>query len=119
MVIAGYILLGLVAGAMSGLIGIGGGILVIPALVFLFKFSQPLAQGTTLALMLPPIGLFAVINYAKRGYVDFYASALICFGFLFGGWFGSRWAVGVPKEMLCRFFGMFLLCMGFYMILKK
>jgi uncharacterized protein len=119
MIVAGYILLGLVAGGMTGLIGFGGGIIIIPALVFLFKLTQPLAQGTTLALMLPPIGLFAVINYAKRGYVNFYVAALICLGFLLGGWFGSRWAVSVPKEMLSKFFGMFLLCVGLYMILKK
>lgn len=65
-----YILLGLVAGILSGLIGIGGGIIIIPVLVFIFGFSQHMAQGTTLALLVPPIGILAALMYYKQGYVD-------------------------------------------------
>jgi uncharacterized membrane protein YfcA len=73
-----YLLLGLVAGSFSGLIGIGGGTIIVPALVFLFGLSQHQAQGTTLALLVPPIGFLAAWTYYKQGYVDLRIAALIC-----------------------------------------
>jgi uncharacterized membrane protein YfcA len=76
-----YILLGLVAGITSGFIGIGGGVIIIPLLVFLFGFTQQQAQGTTLALMVPPIGLLATWLYYRQGYVNVEAAAYICIGF--------------------------------------
>lgn len=85
-----YILLGLVAGFTSGLIGIGGGVIIVPALVFLFGLSQHKAQGTTLALLIPPIGLLAVWTYFKQGYVDFKIAIFICIGFFFRGISGSE-----------------------------
>lgn len=115
----GYVVLGLFAGILSGLVGIGGGILIIPALVYIFKFSQHQAQGTTLALMLPPIGLLAVWTYYKWGYIQWIPAGLICLGFLFGGWMGARVAVTIPKETLSRVFGTVLVLVGLYMIFKK
>lgn len=100
-----YILLGLVAGVLSGLIGIGGGLIIIPALVFLFGLSQHQAQGTTLALMVPPIGILAAWEYYKQGYVDLKIAAFICIGFFFGGWLGAKLATGVSTIVLERIFG--------------
>ena len=84
------LLVGLAAGILSGLLGIGGGILIIPSLVFLFGLSQQAAQGTTLALMVPPIGLLAAWTYYKQGYVDLKMAGLICAGFFIGGLLGAR-----------------------------
>ena len=78
------ILIGIIAGALSGLIGIGGGIVIIPVLVFMPGFSQQIAQGTTLALMVPSIGLLAAWSYYKDGFVDVKAAAFICIGFVLG-----------------------------------
>ena len=87
---APYILLGLVAGVLSGLIGIGGGIIIVPALVLLFGMTQHNAQGTTLALLIPPIGILAAWTYYKAGYVDIRVAALVAFGF-FAGKIGKRY----------------------------
>jgi uncharacterized membrane protein YfcA len=84
-----YLLLGLIAGITSGLIGVGGGIIIVPALVFLFGFSQHEAQGTTLALLVPPIGLLAAWTYYQNGYVDLKVAGYICAGFFLGGLFGA------------------------------
>ena len=84
------ILFGLAAGVLSGLLGIGGGIFIIPALVFLLGFSQEMAQGTTLAMMVPPIGLLAAWAYYSKGYVDLKVAGLMCVGFFIGGFFGAE-----------------------------
>src|SRR3990172_7847922 len=97
-----YIVLGLIAGIVSGLIGVGGGIIVIPALIFLFGFSQHQAQGTTLAMLVPPIGLLAAWMYYQQGYVDLKVAGYICAGFLFGGLFGAKIAVGLSNTVLER-----------------
>jgi len=104
-----FVVLGLAAGVLSGLLGIGGAIVVIPALVYVFGFSQHRAEGTTLALMVPPIGILAVIPFFRRGLVDVRAAALICVGFLLGGMIGGRVAVGLPGPVLQRGFGVLLL----------
>ena len=88
-----YILLGVVAGIFSGLIGIGGGIIIVPALVLLFGLSQHSAQGTTLALMVPPIGLLAAWTYYKQGLVDLKIAAFVCIGFFIGGLLGAKFAI--------------------------
>ncbi len=87
-----FVLLGLVAGGFSGLIGVGGGVIIVPALVFLFGLTQHAAQGTTLALLVPPIGLLAAWTYYQEGYVDIHIAALICLGFLVGGLLGAKFA---------------------------
>ncbi len=114
-----YLLLGLLAGVVSGLIGIGGGSIIIPALIVFFGMSQHQAQGTTLALMVPPIGLLAAWEYYKGGYVDFKIAALICIGFFIGGYFGAKIAVTVPERLLRRIFGIALLLISLDMIFKK
>lgn len=114
-----YILLGLVAGIVSGLIGVGGGVIIIPVLVFLFGMSQHEAQGTTLALLVPPIGLLAAWQYYKEGYVDLKIAGLICAGFFFGGLFGANLATGLSSRMLEKLFGVALFLISLKMILAK
>ena len=114
-----YLLLGLVAGVLSGLIGVGGGVIIIPVLVFLFGLSQHQAQGTTLALLVPPIGLLAAWEYYKEGYVDLKIAGLICAGFFFGGWLGAKLATGLSSRMLEKVFGVALLLISIKMIFSK
>jgi uncharacterized membrane protein YfcA len=103
------LLLGLAAGILSGLLGIGGGIIIIPCLVFIFGLSQHAAQGTTLALMVPPIGLLAAWTYYKQGHVDLRIAVLICLGFFVGGLFGAKLAGAFNPVLLKRLFGVLLL----------
>ena len=114
-----YILLGLAAGVTSGFIGIGGGVIIIPLLVFLFGFTQQQAQGTTLALMVPPIGLLAAWIYYKQGYVNVEAAAYICVGFFVGGLIGARFATSFSNLVLERVFGAVLLLIALKMIIGK
>jgi uncharacterized membrane protein YfcA len=114
-----FILLGLLAGAFSGLIGIGGGTLIVPALIFLFGLSQHQAQGTTLALLVPPIGFLAAWTYYKQGYVDLRIAALICIGFFFGGLLGAKMATRLPNVILEKVFGVALLLISLKMIFTK
>jgi uncharacterized protein len=113
-----YILIGLFAGGISGLIGIGGGIIIVPALIYIFKFSQHAAQGTTLAMMIPPIGILAALAYYKQGHVDLRVAGFICLGFVVGGYLGAKFAVGFPEEVLRKIFGACLLLVAGYMIFK-
>lgn len=113
------IILGLAAGVLGGLIGVGGGIIIIPGLIFLLGMSQHMAQGTSLAVMLPPIGLLAAYNYYRAGAVDLKYAAIIAAAFLIGGYFGSRIALGIPLDTLKKVFGIFLLLIGLQMILGK
>ncbi len=112
MLALGFVVLGVVAGAFSGVVGIGGGVLIVPALVFLFGLSQHQAQGTTLALLVPPIGILAAWTYYKKGYVDLKIAALICVGFLLGSVLGSNLAVGLSQKALQRVFGSALVLIG-------
>jgi len=114
-----YLLLGLSAGIFSGLIGIGGGVLIVPALVFLFKFSQHQAQGTTLALLVPPIGILAAWTYYRQGYVDLKAAAFICLGFFLGGLLGAKIATSLPNMVLKKIFGVALLLITLKMIFSQ
>ncbi len=113
------ILLGITAGAASGLVGIGGGIILVPALVFLFGLTQHQAQGTTLALMVPPIGLVAAFAYWKQGYVDIRIAALIGVGFLLGSLFGARFSIGLSDAVLQRLFGVFLFLLSLKLMWGK
>jgi uncharacterized membrane protein YfcA len=115
----GFVVLGLIAGVLSGLVGIGGGVFIVPALVFLFGLSQQQAQGTTLALLVPPIGILAACTYYKQGYVDLKIAGLICLGFVFGGLLGSKIAVGLSTKALRRVFGTAIIAIGAKMLLGK
>ncbi|MCX6825759.1 MAG: sulfite exporter TauE/SafE family protein [candidate division Zixibacteria bacterium] len=114
-----YLLLGLFAGTLGGLVGIGGGVIIIPALIFLFGLTQHQAQGTTLAILVPPIGLLAAYTYYKNGYVDLQIALFICIGFFMGGLIGSKIAVNLSNEILQKLFGGVMMIMGLYMLVKK
>jgi uncharacterized protein len=114
-----YMLLGLFAGTISGLAGIGGGVIIVPALVFLFGFTQQQAQGTTLALLIPPIGLLAAYTYYKSGFVNIKVALFICAGFFIGGLIGSKIACNCSNQVLQKIFGGIILLIGLYMVLKK
>lgn len=114
-----FIILGLVAGIFSGVIGLGGGIIIVPALVFIFGLTQEQAQGTTLALMVPPIGILAAYTYYQHGYVDLKIAALVCVGFVLGGWLGAKVAVQLPREALQKIFALFLFFLSIKMFFTK
>lgn len=103
------LLIGLAAGMLSGLIGIGGGIIIVPALVYFLGFSQHSAQGTSLGLLLPPVGILAVANYYKKGYLDIKVVAIMCVAFIIGAYFGSKISLVVPEEKLKKIFAFTLL----------
>ena len=110
------LLIGLVAGVLSGIIGIGGGIVIVPALVYFIGFSQRTAQGTSLAILLLPIGLLGVIQFYKAGYVDIKVTAIISLAFFLGSYFGSRIALTVPQEILKKYFAVLLLIIAIKML---
>jgi Sulfite exporter TauE/SafE. len=114
-----YLILGLLAGILSGLIGIGGGIIIVPALVFIFGMSQQSAQGTTLALLIPPVGLLAVWSYYTRGFVDLKIAGIIVVGFFVGGLIGGKIAVGLPNEILQKVFAVVLFFVAVKMFFGK
>lgn len=108
----GLLAIGLFAGLLSSTVGIGGGIVIVPALVFLFAMSQKMAQGTSLAMLLPPIGVLAVVNYYKAGYVDFKVAAILCIAFIAGSYFGSKLALNLPETAIKKIFGVFLMAIA-------
>lgn len=110
--------IGLAAGMLSGLIGIGGGIIMVPMLL-LMGFTQQQAQGTSLAALLPPVTLFAVINYHKAGFIDWRYAILISLVFVIGGYFGSRIVVNIDQRTLKKIFGFVLLVVAGKMIFGK
>jgi uncharacterized membrane protein YfcA len=118
MQMVGLIALGLLAGVLSGITGIGGGIIIVPALIFLFGYSAHLAQGTTLALMVPPIGLLAAWAYYQKGFVNLNTAAIIAAGFVAGGYIGAKLAVGLPEVTIRRVFACLLLAVAIKMFLQ-
>lgn len=114
-----YVVLGIGAGLLSGLIGLGGGSIIVPVLVMLLGFSQREAQGTTLALLLPPIGLPAAWAYYRHGDVNAEAAMLIAAGFVLGGFIGAKFAVGAPTVLLERMFGGAMLLISLKMLFAK
>lgn len=115
----GSIILGLVAGICGGMFGIGGGTILIPGLVYLFGLTQHQAQGTTLAIMVPPIGILAAWRYYQSGNVKLGLAAFICAGFLVGGWIGASIVQHIPETILKKMFGVFFLFIAIKMILGK
>jgi uncharacterized protein len=114
-----YVALGLVAGILGGMFGIGGGTILIPALVFLFGLTQHQAQGTTLAIMVPPIGLLAAMQYYSKGQVKLAMAGFICAGFFVGGLIGALLVQNIPDLGLKKLFGVFLLTVSLQMIFTK
>ncbi len=105
----GLLILGLIAGLMSSMVGIGGGVIIVPSLVIMFAMSQKMAQGTSLAMLLPPIGILGVMQYYKSGYVDFKVAGILCIAFIMGSYVGGLVAVKLPDAVLKRVFGGFLM----------
>ena len=114
-----YVVLGLIAGILSGMLGIGGGIIMVPAMVLVFGLTQHQAQGTTLALMVLPIGLLAALTYYRQGYVDMKMAAFVCLGFFFGGLIGAKLIMGLPDVWLKKCFGVLLLIVAIRMIWSR
>jgi len=114
-----YIVLGLMVGVLSGIVGIGGGIMIVPGLVYLFHMSQHKAQGTSIAALLAPVGALAFWEYYKAGNVDIKVALLLALGFLVGGYFGGLWAQHLPEVVLRRVFGTLLVIIGIRLLLGR
>jgi hypothetical protein len=117
--IAILLVIGLLAGFLSGMIGIGGGIVIVPVLVYFLGFSQHAAQGTTLFMFLFPIGILGVMNYYQKGFVDFKSAAFICSTFVLGSYLGSKLSLSIDQQLLQRIFGCIFLLISLKMIFGK
>ena len=113
------IIIGLLAGILSGLVGVGGGILMIPLLIIFLGLTQHQAQGTALFAMLPPIGILAAINYYKEGFVKWEYAIVIAFTFVIGGYLGSKLSLSLPPQMVRRIFGVIMLFGAIKLISSK
>ncbi|WP_295800546.1 sulfite exporter TauE/SafE family protein [Mucilaginibacter sp.] len=113
------ILIGFVAGFLGGMVGLGGGIILIPALVLFLSMDQRMAQGTTVAIMLPPIGFFAAFNYCKAGYVNIKYALIIAIVFMLGGYVGSKLALNLPVPVLKKMFAVLLVVIAAKMIFTE
>lgn len=114
-----FIMIGLIAGVLSGLFGIGGGVIIVPALIYLCGFSQLKAQGTSLAILLPPVGILAFLEYYKKGYVNLQAGILICIFLVIGSVFGSKISHSLPLPVLKKSFGVLMILISLKMIFSK
>jgi uncharacterized membrane protein YfcA len=116
-----YILLiiGLIAGFLSGLIGIGGGVVIVPVLVYVLHMNQITAQGTTIFMFLLPIGALSVYNYYNAGHVDFKYASIMALTFIVGSYFGSKTAISVDAKLIKQVFGVFMVLVGIKMFLNK
>jgi uncharacterized protein len=110
------ILIGVAAGMLGGLVGVGGGLIIVPALVYFMGMSQHSAQGTSLGLILLPVGILAVLNYYKQGHVDFRVVGLLAIGFLAGSYFGSKIALNLPQETVKKIFAAFMIVVALMML---
>ena len=110
------VIIGVAAGILGGLVGVGGGIIIVPSLVYFLSFSQKSAQGTSLGLLLLPVGIFGVMQYYKQGHVDLKVVLIIAIGFLAGSYFGSKIALSLPQETVRKIFAIMLLLIAFKML---
>ncbi len=113
------IVIGILSGILAGVFGIGGAIIVIPALVFILGLSQHVAQGTSLAFMLPPVGILATWNYWKAGHVDWKIALILSITFVVGAYFGSQLSINISDRILRKLFGILLIVMAVKMIFSK
>jgi hypothetical protein len=113
------IVIGIITGFMAGMLGIGGAIIMIPALVLFLGLSQQAAQGTSLAVMLPPIGIIAAFNYYKAGQVNIKFALILAATFIIGSYFGSKLALNIPQPVLKKVFGILLLLVAAKMLFTK
>ncbi len=112
-------LVGLSAGFLAGTFGVGGGIIIVPALVFVFGMTQHEAQGTSLVVLLFPVGILAVWNYYKQGFVNFKFALVLIFFFVIGGYFGSLFSTNISDNLLKKIFGILMLIAGAHMVFGK
>ncbi len=117
--ILSLVIIGLLAGFLSGFVGVGGGILIIPLLIVFLSLSQHQAQGTTLFALLPPIGILAAINYYKAGHVKWEYALIIALTFVVGGYFGSKLSLSLPSSTVRRVFGIIMLLGSIKLIFSK
>ena len=110
------VVVGLAAGILSGMVGVGGGLIIVPALVFFLGFSQHQAQGTSLGLLLLPVGILAVINYYNKGFVDVKVVIIMSVAFILGGWLGSKLSLSLPQETVKKIFAIFLFYTAFRLL---
>jgi len=110
------IVIGVAAGVLSGLVGVGGGLIIVPALIYFVAFSQKAAQGTSLGILLLPVGILAVMQYYQKGFIDVKVVLIVSAGFLIGGWFGSRLAVSLPTATIKKIFAIFMLLTALKML---
>ncbi len=109
-------LTGIAAGLLAGMVGVGGGIIIVPALVYFLGMSQFGAQGTSLALLMLPVGILGVIQYYKQGYVDYKFVAVIAIGFIAGSFFGSKISLSLPQETVKKFFAVLMILIAVKML---
>jgi hypothetical protein len=110
------LLIGLAAGMLGSMVGIGGGIIIVPCLVLIMGMSQLNAQGTSLAMLLPPIGILGVWQYYRQGHVDLKVAAVLCAGFVLGGFFGAKIVLSMDKALVKKIFATFLVILGLYFL---
>lgn len=113
------IMVGILSGVLAGIFGVGGAIIVIPALVFILGFSQHDAQGTSLAFMLPPVGILATWNYWKEGHVNWKIALILSLTFVVGSYLGSHFSVNMSDKLLRRLFGVLMILVAIKMIFSK
>jgi len=112
-------IIGIIAGFVAGALGVGGGIVIVPALVFILGFSQHQAQGTSLAVLLFPVGILAVLNYHKQGYVNYKFALILIITFIAGSYLGSLLSINLPDKILKKVFGVLMIMAAIKMIFGK
>lgn len=113
------VLIGLAAGVFGGMVGLGGGVIMIPAMIYILGVTQTTAQGTSLAVMLPPVGIMAVMNYYKAGQINIKYALIIALAFTVGGYFGSKIALNIPVTTVRKIFAVTLAAIAVQMFFKK
>jgi len=113
------VLIGLAAGVLGGMFGVGGGLIIVPALMIILGFGPKEAQGTSVAVMLPPIGILAAMNYYKAGYLNLKFALVIAVAFILGGYFGSKLAIAIPVAVARKLFAGFMILTAAKMLFGK
>ncbi|RYF87812.1 MAG: sulfite exporter TauE/SafE family protein [Chitinophagaceae bacterium] len=111
------LLIGVAAGMLSGMVGVGGGIIIVPCLVFFLGFSQKMAQGTSLGILLLPVGILGAIQYYKQGYIDLKVIGIISIAFVLGSFIGSKIALSLPQEVIKKIFAVMMMLIAIKMLL--
>ena len=113
------VLIGISAGVLGGMFGVGGGLIIVPALMLALGLGPKEAQGTSVAVMLPPIGILAAMNYYKAGYLNMKYALVIALAFIVGGWFGSKLAISLPDAIMKKVFAGFMILTAAKMLFGK